>query len=591
MRTQLAVLAVLFVLQVGCGAMGRGPGPDDDDDAGGDGDADADADADADVDADADAGVDWDETSPQDCIDDLDNDEDGLLDCTDLGCVGLVECCEQASDSLFDETFDDTLNLGKWKPFGDGAVVVQDGALYPSGDDRHESGVVTNDSFPVTGVLELQISVTVPSCEGACDELVGVALTSRNDYAEASTVDPVAGLVVDKSTGQAVALLVINGGVEQSAPITDGVVSVTIQVQPDRRLRVTDDLGGLWFESEGTVDRSLTDAYVAIFGRSGATAGVGEVKLRAGACTLPSSVHRPGPAAILPAGVAPFAVSAVRSGSLARVPAAADLEMLFTGVTSGATSIGHATSSDVGRSWITSPGETAILTDDEMPAGYGSPDDPGLLIRASGEHVAVVSAASVGDASQRSLVFATSPDGLAWTVRPDPPLAPPEGCRSLRHPELVEAVLDELVLFATCEDDDGLTSIRRAESPDLASWFFDALPILASDGIDPLEIDGVAAPTVLVGGGVWELWYEARSGVRRVLRYAVSSDGASWERWDGTVLDPGASGAWDDLQVGEPAAVMAPAGGELLLYYTGLGPTGQAIGLVTRDLPFFSPEL
>ncbi len=583
MRSQLGALFVLFLLQVGCGAMGDGFGPvDDDDDAGGDGDADSDADNDADGDADGD--LDAGEMTPQDCIDTFDNDEDGLLDCEDPGCLELVECCDALRTSLLDETFE-TLNLGTWKPFGDGNVLVQDGALYPAGDDRYESGIVTNQTYPVAGVLDLQVTITLPICEGPCDELIGVALTSRNDYADTSTVEPVVGLVVDKSTEQPNALFVVNGAVEDVAPISGGVVLATIEIQPDRRVRVFDALDELWFESDGPIDRSLTDVYVAIFGRSGATAGVGEVKLEAGACTLPSSVHRAGPAPLLSAGAAPFAAAAARSPSVALVPAAADLEMLFTGVSSGAVAIGHATSPDLGRNWTTSPGETAVLIDDDMPTGWTSPDDPALLILGDSEHIAVVSAASVGDASQRSLVFATSTDGLFWTVEEDALLAPPEGCRSMRHPELDDLGTGDLVLLFTCEDEDGLTTIRRADGgTDLVSWTFDPVPVLASDGLDPLEIDGVAAPTLVVGA-VWELWYEARAGVRRVLRYAVSSDGVEWERWEGTVLEPGSTGEWDDLQVGDPSALVAPGGGELLLYYTGLGPSGQGIGLVTRTLP------
>lgn len=586
-RWLFAALTALFLLQVGCGAMELdGAGDDDDDDtAGGDGDADGDADA-------ADAGPEADgEDSPDTCGDSMDNDSNGLFDCADPGCAGLVECCDEVRRPLLEETFDQGLDLGRWKPFGDGRVEVRDTALYPSGDDTFESGVVTNERFPLTGVVALEFTATVPVCDGPCSELVGVALTGRSDYADSSAVEPAAGLVLEKSTDQAQLLLVVNGAVEQAAPVQGAVVSMTLEVGPDRRIRVTDDLGTLWFDSASGVDPSLTDVYVAIFGRSGSTAGVGEVKLTTGACTLPSSVHRPGPAPLLAAGLAPYGAGAVRSPAVAVVPSTGDLEMLFTGITSGTTSIGHALSSDGGTSWDPSPGETPILTGNDMPLGYTNPDDPALLVRSDTDRVAVVSVESLADASQRFLVFASSADGLSWAVHAGDPIAPPEDCYAIRHPALIEPSLEQYVLYFSCETAEGLSTIKHATSADLASWAFDPLPVLPASGTDDREVDGTAAPTILTGSGLWEMWFEARSGVRRVLRYAASMDGAQWQRWDGVVLEPAPGGSWDDLQVGDPAAVVVdvPALGssQLLLYYTGFGPDGQAIGLVTRDLPTF----
>jgi hypothetical protein len=258
--------------------------------------------------------------------------------------------------------------------------------------------------------------------------------------------------------------------------------------------------------------------------------------------------------------------------------------MLFVGVTSGASAIGHATSSDAGRTWITSPGETAVILGDDMPIGWGSPDDPTLVIRETGEHVAVLSASSLGDASQRSLVFATSPDGLEWNVNPDPVSF--VECHSARHPELVEQSAEVSVVFFTCEDADGLTTIRRADSIGGGSWDLWPQPVLEPEDDEGPERDGVAAAGVRLGPGeIWEMWYEAREGLRRILRYAASDDGVHFDRWDGTVFAPGADGGWDDLQVGDPDVVEAPAGGVLLIYYTGLGPTGQGVGLLLHDLP------
>jgi hypothetical protein len=185
-------------------------------------------------------------------------------------------------------------------------------------------------------------------------------------------------------------------------------------------------------------------------------------------------------------------------------------------------------------------------------------------------------------------VVLTSDDGIAWNAVTTPVPLSTAGCRSLRHPALVERVFNDDVLFFSCEDEDGQAFIGRATSTDLETWEFEVGAALAPAPGDASEVDGISAPTVIVDAhGNWQIWFEARAGVRRVLHFAASSNGLFWERWAGTVLAPGAAGTWDDLQVADPSVVATADGFELRLFYTGLGPAGQAIGVVSHALPVY----
>ena len=577
--------AVVWLALLGaCGAMGAdGYPPGDDDDSSADGGPDGDADADADADMDAD------EAGAVYCDDFFDNDGNGLSDCLDPGCAEQVSCCDTPNDILLDDGFDKGLDLNDWKPFGDGTTAVHDSGLYPTGDDRFESGVVTTRSYPLAGLIDLTFQAIL-ACEPPCQELVGVALTARNDYAESSTVEPLAGLVIDASQeGERRVLLVVNGAVEAEQAIPDNWVNVTLQVRPDRKISVSDSGGlNLSLDSTTALDPSITEAYVAVFGRGGAMGGVEEVKLLVGPCQAPGAVQRAGDEPLLAGGDYNFAPSAIRGASVSGVADGTLLEMLFTAVGPEGTSIGRAVSDDGGLGWDAEPSDTPVLSAAEMPTGTEDPDDPALLVRSAEDRVAAVSVAPTGpagDASKRSIVILTSADGLSWNLLTDTPLTD-DACRSIRHPALVDSPTAGLVLYYTCEQVSGAATIRRATSADQRTWSFAPMAALSPDPDDEGEMDGVASPTVLFDGRIWKLWYEARSGVRRTLRYAASSNGADWTAWQGTVLSPGPAGAWDGLQVGDPSAIMTgPL--QVRIFYTGRGPEGQAVGAVTHDLPAF----
>jgi hypothetical protein len=580
--TTRALLVILVAGGLGACAVDTTAGVGDDDDtADGDADTDSDADSDADADADTDVDADHDEANDAACSDGDDNDHDLLTDCSDPSCAAQQVCCEQASTGLLTDAFDGPLDLGRWKPFGTPSAVIGDSLIRPAGDDSYESGVVSVDPLALGGALELRATLRVPVGCADCRELIGVSFTASNAYAEESTVDPVAGVVLDLAAGELLA--VVQGRVEARLPLgAEDQHTISILVHPDRHVTVRDvDSGQIEYGGTATIDPALDLLYVAIHGRGGQDAGVDALSVSATVCSLPSAGRRSAVPVVAPAVGGPVAV---RSPGVV-VSSDGEIEMLYTAVTNDQSAVRRALSSD-GRVWTAEPPDTEVIGNADLPFGYRDADDPSLVILDGGSYLAAVSAAQVDDAQARAISLLTSADGLSWTLAEgSQPLAMPEYCSSMSDPALALRGDGNVALYFTCSDANGLTSIGHASSVDATNWDFRAAPEIVGDG-SSLESTGVAAPSVLIdpSDGNAYLWYEARDGFVRTIRTAASVDGVRWNRWDGVVLQPGAPGSWDSLAVGAPSAAILD-GRELLLYYTGQGAAGQAIGLVDRQLP------
>ncbi|MBI2893077.1 MAG: hypothetical protein HYY06_05960 [Deltaproteobacteria bacterium] len=584
---------------IACGAMEAGDGgwPDGDADADADGDngsdagpegdagggGDADADADADSDADSDClDVPCPEDSERACSDGWDNDENGLVDCWEPDCGSSQACCEEAATVLTDDDFGAGLDAEKWKPFGSPAPEAQGSIFRPSGDDSYESGIVSKgEPVHFEGELSLQVAFDVSAeCDG-CTELIGVAFTAGDEYTATATVEPIAGAVIDVATQRILA--VVQGAVEaEIATAGAQVLNLTLVIRPDRRVVLLDDQAGALFTSRDPLDPSLGDFFVAVFGRGGQAMGVDRITLSSRLCSDPSSGSRE-PDPVVSSVGAPVVASAVRSPSAIPSPEGG-LEMLFTMTALSGSAIGRAVSDD-GRTWLWDHPESPVIADVDLPAGHRDADDPSLVSTLGIARFAAVSAARTDDGTRAIATFA-SEDGVSWDAGPgDQPVdLGAAACASVRDPALAVTQAGGLELFFTCEDADGRTSIGWATSPDGIEWTVQDGSILPAEG--DAEADGIAAPAVLIdpGSGVHELWYEARDGVRRSIRYAASERGADWTRWEGEILAPGEPGSWDDLAVGEPSVALMPDG-KLELFYTGQGSSGQAIGLVSRRLP------
>lgn len=218
-------------------------------------------------------------------------------------------------------------------------------------------------------------------------------------------------------------------------------------------------------------------------------------------------------------------------------PAESRWKMWYTGVSQigGGFRIGYATSPD-GMTWTKYP---AIVLDVSLE---GADDEnvlsPHVLIRNGGYHMWY---SGRGDRNQ--IFYATSTDGIQWTKHPSNPV---------------------VTLGGDIEWDNG----------------------------------EIAAPSVLVSGTGYEMWYQgySRSTLQRYVGHATSPDGVVWTK---DVLNPVVGlepGSWDGYSIYYPS--VGTFNGQLMMWYHGeeFAFAPQKIGVVSIDplavptpLPTFPP--
>ncbi len=204
--------------------------------------------------------------------------------------------------------------------------------------------------------------------------------------------------------------------------------------------------------------------------------------------------------------------------------------------------------------------------------------------------------------------YATSADGVNWSVRPEPVLHvgdPGEwDASSVETPAVIrkedgtfEMWYSGFGAFAhdsTASPEDALFKIGHAVSPDGIEWTKDpANPVLdiAPEQPDVWDAWGVADPHVIKDGETYRMWYTGAGlrDERLILQigYATSSDGTRWTRYaDNPVLPVGPTGSWDGRMVAQPG-VFAD-GDTLVMLYAGndraVGEEGEEDAAMTGDL-------
>ncbi len=96
------------------------------------------------------------------------------------------------------------------------------------------------------------------------------------------------------------------------------------------------------------------------------------------------------------------------------------------------------------------------------------------------------------------------------------------------------------------------------------------------------DAKGASHPSVLAASGSLTLWYEAFDGQVSRIGRAVSQDGLHWTK-AGLALDPGGSGAPDELGMARP--VVFARGGRLELWYEGRGRAFPAFRILRAVSP------
>ena len=172
-----------------------------------------------------------------------------------------------------------------------------------------------------------------------------------------------------------------------------------------------------------------------------------------------------------------------------------------------------------------------------------------------------------------SIGYATSTNGVAWTKQ-GVALAPslPQDSLYAAYPEVLK-VGGGFVMWYSGFDGSNYR-ILHATSADGVTWTKQGVVL---DVGAPGSMDDwyVWAPSLLVQGGTYSMWYVGqRSTTAPGIFLATSSDGISWTK-QGRVLAPGAPGSIDESGIIEPAVRLVASRFEMI--YSAIYPGGARL--------------
>ena len=134
-------------------------------------------------------------------------------------------------------------------------------------------------------------------------------------------------------------------------------------------------------------------------------------------------------------------------------------------------------------------------------------------------------------------------------------------------------------------DDDSSTrhKIGYATSADGIVWVkYPENPVLDPGASGTWDDYAVSDPTILFDGTSYQMWYNGYDGSNFRIGYATSSDGILWNKHlDNPVLDVGANGTWDDYYVHGPTVLFD--GTVYQMWYAGYDGSNYRIGYATSS--------
>jgi predicted GH43/DUF377 family glycosyl hydrolase len=117
--------------------------------------------------------------------------------------------------------------------------------------------------------------------------------------------------------------------------------------------------------------------------------------------------------------------------------------------------------------------------------------------------------------------------------------------------------------------------IGWAKSADGQTWTINAAPVFSHSGtVGKFDRNGVGDPSVLLDSGTYKMWYTGReTGQKNKIGYATSPDGITWTRQNGgnPVLSNSAA-AFESVAVYGPAVIKD--GADYHMFYTGVDGAG-----------------
>ena len=171
--------------------------------------------------------------------------------------------------------------------------------------------------------------------------------------------------------------------------------------------------------------------------------------------------------------------------------------------------------------------------------------------------------------------FATSPDGITWTMLDTTVLEPDEGTWDETTVECPVVLKEngQYKMWYSCWQNGSIPGIGYATSDDGVNWTKYLGNPMFGPGTEPWEAGGASFCTVMpVQGGGYKMWYAGfnNQGDYTAIGYAESEDGITWQRpLNNPVLTPGSSGEWDDRLIFVGAGGFLFHNGIYYMWYTG----------------------
>ncbi|HLF26000.1 MAG TPA: cohesin domain-containing protein [Anaerolineae bacterium] len=178
--------------------------------------------------------------------------------------------------------------------------------------------------------------------------------------------------------------------------------------------------------------------------------------------------------------------------------------------------------------------------------------------------------------------YADSADGMSWTKHPNPVLNKGDlgawDSQYVREPSVVKTS-GAYHLWYSGTDNWPRFNIGHATSPDGMTWTKDSAPALSGT---PGEWDAneVYAPSVVMNGSVFEMFYSGENGERWLLGHASSPDGATWTKDTNAIISPSATG-WDTCDSADYAGAVLDSSTWKVFYSSCGSDSSYKIGLAT----------
>lgn len=541
------------------------------------------------------------------CLDGVDQNAAGGVDCSDPSCgeaasccvgVGTAGCCAAALASVdldFACTTAPCADLSGFTTFGDvGPVRTTDGAFAPESDHGADSGaILTGTLDPRAAIVSITASLAVPASTTETDA-IAVGLVSGTGSAH---VVPLAAVVVSAARHQLLLLVGDAVAAAAAAPVDGAMHDYTLSIGPS---------GDVVASSEGVVlgahvPLPSAPLHAAFFGRAtnpGSLPGalparIGALHVSATGCDQPAALTRLGEITIIDH-TGSALLDTAGDPSLATDGSTTVLAFAARAMGSGASAIFVAPRESDGAFHVRAPtsGTQPLLA----PLAGDALESPALVFdagvwtlygtRVHGGARSLFVATSTGSdpLSLGAPVDITIPD-LAGDVSSPAPVPNDPSHVVARYvgsdsgdvaPGTSELVL--LVLDTSGASASPATGLCGADSSCAGGARAQAHLYAAHAGTIAFDADEVADPAVVFYDHVYRLYYAGRLGSRWSIGLLIAADLGYWRAvGDGAPILSADGSGFDAVSVRAPAPLVE--GGDLSLFYVGSDGDAQAIGV------------